>query len=297
MRRALASGLVIVFAATTLGGCKKLLKPRKYDDTDGASFTSSPAEVNSSEPLLAHWKDTEVTFPGASGTGSFSYSGTKLTASFHNVVAGDTVEMGGDKATATSSLMMAQVDLGEKLAKLRPTDAFDYKFRFNPEVKVNLVLGHRPITIDAPATSVSYGLTSAFKKAADTPITLPLPPKPPAEHTILFTDGISGGEPIGPAQTVDAIDWVAISTKLPDRQGKMCTGFKKTGETGPGESLPLVMHDQKMTVYDVRTCKEIANKTFKAPESCPSITFSKEASSYPSKDDMKAWLRTLRTKT
>ena len=98
------------------------------------------------------------------------------------------------------------------------------------------------------------------------------------------------------AQTVDAIDWVAISTKLPDRQGKMCTGFKKTGETGPGESLPLVMHDQKMTVYDVRTCKEIASKDFKAPESCPVITFSKEASSYPSKDDMKAWLRTLRTK-
>src|SRR5262245_57551859 len=124
---------------------------------------------------------------------------------------------------------------------------------------------------------------------------MPLPSTPPAEHTILFVDSLSS-DTIGPAGTVAEIDWVALLSNLPERKGKMCSGYKPTGGTGAGDTLPLVMKDAKLTVYDVRTSKEIGAKDFKAAETCPTLTFSKEANSYPSRDEMKAWLRTLRTK-
>jgi hypothetical protein len=294
MRRAylvVIVGLVAVFGTS---GCRKMLQKRQAAREDAGWDTAPVRESNA--PMTPTWKDTEVTFTGASGIGSFSYNGTKLMASFRDVSPGDSIEMGTDRATATTSrYMSAETDVGAKIAKLRPVDAFDYKYRFNPETQVHLVLGGRPVTIDAPAAPVSYGLNAAFKKVIDAPINLPAPEKPPTEHTILFTEGLSGSDVIGPAATVDAIDWVALGSKLPERKGKMCSGYKRTGEAGAGETLPLVMKDEHLGVYDVRTSKEIAAKDFKAPEECPTLTFSKEANSYPSKDEMKAWLRSVRT--
>lgn len=295
MRRAYSLCVLGLVAASGLCGCRKMFQKRAPVAQGDAGWNTGPV-TETSAPMTPNWKDTEVTFTGTSGAGSFSFSGTKLMASFRDVSPGDSIEMGTDHATATTSrYMSAQTDVGAKMAKLRPVDAFDYKYRFNPEVKVNLVLGGRPVTIDAPAASVSYALNAAFKKVIDAPINLPPPEKPPTEHTILFTEGLTGSEVIGPAATVDAIDWVAIGSKLPERKGKMCSGYKRTGEAGAGESLPLVMKDERMAVYDVRTSKEIAGKDFKAPEECPTLTFSKEANSYPSKDEIKAWLRTVRT--
>lgn len=295
MRRAFLVGVVGLVAVLGLGGCKKMFKKRPVVGDDAGWDTAPVKETNA--PLTPTWKDTEVTFTGSSAAGSFSYNGTKLLASFREVSPGDSIEMGPDRATATNSRYLSvETDIGAKIAKLRPVDAFDYKYRFNPEVKVKLVLGGRPIELDAPPASVNYGLTSAFKKVIDAPLNLPLPEKPPAEHTILFLESIGQSEVIGPAQTVDAIDMVALSAKLPERRGKMCSGYKKTGATGPGDTLQLVMKDEHLAVYDVRTSKEVAAKDFKAPEECPTLSFSKEANSYPSKDEMKAWLRTVRTK-
>lgn len=289
MRRPLLVGLAFVLL---LGGCKKMLQRRDPSGAD-AGFTTEPT-LESSPPLTPQWRDLEVRFSATSAIGTFSYNATKLTASFREVAPGDSIEMGTDRATATTSrFMSAQVDMGAKLAKLRPSDAFDFKFRFNPETKVNLVLGQRPVTIDAPPQPVAFALTSAFKKVADAPLALPPPEKAPTEHTILFIDTLNS-EPIGPATTVDAIDWVAIGTKLPDRRGKPCP-TKKTGDS-TGDDVPLVLRDEHLVVFDVRTTKEVAAKDFKAPEACPSFIFTKEATSYPSKDEMKAWLRSLRTK-
>lgn len=298
MRHGASRPLVAIALAVSLLGCRKMLQKRTPQTYDAGRFTSLEVRDAGPPTMTPRWRDTEVSFDGVTGTVSFSYNGTKLLASVRDAKPGDSIEIGADKATATSTrYMSAQADVGDKLVKLKPSDALDYKFRFNPEVKVNLVLNGNAVTIDAPSQAVSYAITGAFRKVADTPLALPLPDKPPTEHTVLFADGVSGGEPIGPAATVDAIDWVALTTKLPDRTStKMCTGYKKAGEPGGGDALALIMHDQKLSVYDVRHSKEIASKDFKAPDQCPSVTFTREASSYASRDDMKAWLRTLRTK-
>lgn len=283
-RTVLLLSLAAALASGQLG-CKKKLFDRRTGSQ--AAPTAPPTPV---------WKDHEVSFREIDAKGNFHVGSTKLDVSFRSLPAGTTIATGNDRRTADASGNASlQVDLGATIAKLPPRDAFDYKFRLDPRAKVELDFGGGvKLTLDAPATSVSYGLTEMFKKAVDAPINLPPPETAPAEHTVVLL-GAGSADAIGPATTVDAIDWAATVTNLPERSGKTCSGYSKSGTKDGDKSFVLKMVDQRVDVFDVRTSRPVSSREFKAREDCPMMAFGNAAKTYASTDEQKAWLRELRT--
>ncbi len=245
------------------------------------------------------WKDHELSFQGQKGGATFLVSGTKLTMNFRDLPPGMTISSGTQKTTtSTSGYASLAVELVDRLAKLTPRDAFDFKFKFDPQVKVELDYGPAgKLSVDAPPSNVNFGLGDAFKKASDTPVPFPAPVPPPKEHTVLFV-GAGSAEPIGPAATVDAIDQVAVVTNLPERKGKVCDGYKASGKNASDKTKSFVLElvDQKVTIYDARSTKSLASKDFKAKDSCPLMAFGGSAKTYPTNDELKAWVREMRGK-
>jgi hypothetical protein len=286
-------GLLLV--STT--SCKKVLKPLRRLDPE---TKAAQAQALATAPTPV-WKEHEVTFAELpKARGSFGIQGTGYNVSFASLPAGTKITLNGQTSIADSGgYAVMKVPLDERIAKLSPKDAFDFRFKLDPQAKIDLEFSPTAkLTLDLPSQSVSYALSELYKKAADTPVALG-EDKPVANHSVLLVSSLTP-ESLGPAKTVAEIDWVALSTKQAPRPGKVCTGYKKIGDKGakdPSEkAYALQMIDEKVTVYEVKTSKAVDSKDFKAKDQCPSMTFGDKATSYVASDEVKAWLRELRAK-
>lgn len=286
----LAVALSLLACSLPLVGCKALSRRRGAARDDGA-------ELSLSEPPRPEWKDDQVKLAGTDAEGLFHISGARLSISFHDLPAGTVLSAAGQKARESGGSAQLSVDLSERIAKLSPRDAFDRAYKFDPQVKAELDFGKGvKLELDAPSDSLSYSLGEMYKKVADAPVVL-AKGEAPREHTILFLGGLDP-EPMGTASTLAEIDWVALETNQAPRSGRTCDGYRKSGKDGdgPAKSLVLQLVDQKVTIYEARTSKEIASKVFVAEDRCPMMAFSGEANSYASTDEQKTWLRAQRTK-
>jgi hypothetical protein len=288
--------IAALLLATT--GCKKLLKKSSKGSSSGASGPSQPSVASGrTTPPTPTWKESEVTFLELpSARGSVRLKGTDLAIQFSGLPKETKLTVDGQTSTADASGFIAtKLDISSRLAKLAPKDAFDFRFKLAPETKIDLDFGPTAkLTLDVPSISVSFALTDLYKAAPDAPITLG-DEKPPAQHTVLLM--ASSVEPLGPAKSLGEVDWVAVQTKLPAREGKSCGGYKKTTDGGSQSerAYTLQMIDEKLTVYEVKTGVQVATKDFKAKNECPMLVFNGIASSYASNEEKKVWLRELRT--
>lgn len=291
---ALVLVLVIPFAASTIG-CKAIARAllhkaeEKADSDDTTTLTKAP------EP---EWDKYNVKLRGTKAEGMFLLREAKLKISFHDLPDGTVLSAGGQKATASHGSANVSVDVSDKLAKLSPKDAFDSGYHFDPNVRATLDFGKGiTLDLDAPSESISYSLGEMYKQVADAPISI-ASKSPPKSHTILFLGSLTP-EPMGAAATLADIDLVAVETNMPERKGKTCSGYRKSkgGKSkGPEKDLTLHLIDQKITIYEAATSKEVASKVFQAQDRCPMMAFSGKANSYASTSEQKDWIREQRKK-
>jgi hypothetical protein len=273
-------------------GCKKALreaarKAAEADRSGGSALASAPTLT---------WKDSEVSFSGLKAKGRFAIRGTAYEISFSDLPADAKLTVGGKNVPMSSSgYVSTKIDLSQQLGDIAAKDAFDSHFRLDPQTKIALEFSPTAkVAFDAPAESTSYGLGELYKKVPDVPVAFAA--SAPSAHSIVNL--VLTPEVSGPAKTLKDIDWVATSENLPPRKGRVCTGYTKSGtEKGPERSYVLLMVDQKVSVYEVATSKLVEAKEFKAPDTCPMMTFGGEAKSYAVSAEQHAWLRALRTQT
>jgi len=296
-RDAFALGLMVAVLGSG-AGCKRILREVAKKAKEESVRSEESAAPTLSAPPAVTWKDDEVSFVGLNTKGRFFIRGTSYDIAFSDLPEGATVSANGKVEPASSSgYVSTRVDLEERIVNLPTKDAFDPKFKLDPNVVIEVVFSPTAkVTLNAPARVVAFGLSDMYKKAADTPLTF-LGEEPPKEHTI--ANVILTPEAIGPAKTLKDIDWVALGENQPPRKGKTCTGYtssSKGKEKGPEKSYPLELIDRKVSVYEVATSKRVESKLFPADERCPMLAFSGAAKSYPSSAVEKSWLRELRTK-
>lgn len=288
MNRASTALLVALVALSGAAGCKK---PRASSRTT-ATVTSPPTLV---------WKDMSIEMkelPGARGD-VFLAKTLAYQVSFSGLPEGTTLAVGGGevRSAGVGGMVESSVDLADAVAALPPAQALDYTFHVDPKATATLTFpGGVMSSFAMPPTSVSFSITDGLKACSDTPMTFgKKDAAQPSEHTIVYLG--TSAEVLGPAKTMADVDWVALEQPSGTRNGKKCSGYKKTGAAkadSDEKTYVLSMVDRKVTVYERRTSKAIASREFKAKEVCPMMSFGDEAKSYPDSEEIKAWLRTVR---
>ncbi|MBI4957739.1 MAG: hypothetical protein HY908_37375 [Myxococcales bacterium] len=247
------------------------------------------------------WKDGKLTLKeiGAKGTvhvPDFEYSvrleklprGTK-------VKLGEREEDAGDRGD-----FAAKLDLAARIGELTPKDAFDFRYKLDPQASLRLTFpGGGALDVSLPPHSVSYGASKALEALKDGRPVLFGPgdvgASAPAAHSLIWVEH-GKAEIFGPAQKLRDVDWVALADKLPGRPGKSCSGYKATGEKGPGRTIQVKLVDEEVSIYERRTAKLVDKKTFGAREDCPMFASGDDASTYPDREAIKRWLRERREK-
>lgn len=290
MKRSWVFGMVVVALASTTMGCRKLIRQGLGLDAG----TSSHSAFGNPTP---QWAGKKLTFQGAPGEVTFSFTNFDYAAWGYKLPAGTILEMGGESFTfGGSDSHTLSIRSTETLAKVSPSDALDYKFEVDPKQKVSITFpGGTKQTFDAPKAPIKFGVVAQFKNAKNVPLKF-AGETPPKEHTILYTG--SSEQVIGPAATLAEVDWVAYDDRVPSKVTKVCSGYKKSGANGggPEKSYNLESFDSEVTIMDRATMKEIDKKTFTATGNCPMMAFSGKATSYASTDDIIKWLRARRAK-
>lgn len=108
---------------------------------------------------------------------------------------------------------------------------------------------------------------------------------PKAPHSIYFLDPIRSDEVIGPAATLEAIDWVAlVQSKVESGGGATCTFVG-------GKRYPLERETQTITITTRKTHERVDEKVFAAAAGCPMVALDERAIATPARDVVFAWLR------
>lgn len=268
-------------------GCKRLRK----------KVEASVAPLDTTAPTLV-MKDTSLElkeFPSARGSFRISKD-LAYEATFFNLPEGTRLTVDGVPAGNGSSFTWTQ-DLREAIGALPPAQALDFKFKVDPKRKGTLTFKNgASVDFAMPPQSTSFSLGEALKGVSDRPLVFgKLDATKPAVHTVVLTALTT--EVLGPGQKMSDVDWVAIQGAETERPGKICTGFRQTGDKASSpKALQLKLMDRSIVVVDRITSKEIAKREFKAKNICPTIAFGSEAKSFPQPNEIKDWLRDLRGK-
>ncbi len=283
--------LLVVVALGSMG-CKRILTRLSRKSTRPVS--SAVAVASAPTPS---WKDIELTFPELpKARGSFSFHGMDYVVTFSSLPPGTKVNVGALSETAgIGGYVTTKVDVSEELGTVSPKDAFDYRYKWVPHIPVTLDFGGPRLTVDAPPVSPSYALNQAFKTVADRPLTFGKEMAgPPVEHSIAYL-AATAPEILGPARSLADIDLIALHTDLPYRTGPLCKDSRST-DAGASKGHPLKLVDRKVTVYERKTSKVVANQDFKADDTCPMFSYGEQTTTYPALESVKVWLRTVRTR-
>lgn len=287
-------GMRRVWLALLLVGCKLPFATPKRDAGAPPIATTPPAPTG--KALTPRWSDFDARFaelPSASVM--FMSAGMSYEMRFNGFPSGTTITMSG-KSTALSSTGYTQsTDISDLVADLSPADALSYSFKLDPKIECELgVPGYVPLTVKAPAKSVSFAVRDAMSKAIDHPVLFKgeaVTDPPIAAHSILYTGPVA--EAYGPASRLRDVDWIAVVDKLPARKGKTCATTKTTplpGRAAPPPSIVLDLVDEDVLIVERKTSKIISRKTFSAKTDCPSYVGVGSAT-YPDELVMKRWVR------
>ena len=282
-----ALGIACVLATA---GCDRLAKLKRGTASEAdAGASSTPL----SAPPTPQIRELDITFRETKARVSLFLHGTSYDISFFDFPPSAKVSVGNNALTTdTTGFITAKVDLSDAIARLAPQDAFNPAFKLDPKTKLALSFGPQAnLLLDAPPITTSRALIELFQKASVTPFSVGAPPKPGA-HTVILIGPVTP-DVLGVAKTVADIDWVALIEKQPARSGKTCSGYRRSGDPqGVASSLGLKLLVEKLSVFEVRTGKPVADKVFTAPNDCPQGGIG-ELKSYVSVDEQKRWLKQL----
>jgi hypothetical protein len=131
-------------------------------------------------------------------------------------------------------------------------------------------------------------------------------PQPPA-HSVLYwtmhqyfkmtgeTAVMAGLEVEGPATRVGDADWAALETSSLRMSSTVCAGYGPVTGNADSRSLPLWYETRVVNLYERRSGREIANKTFDAKSVCPKgadYAMGGKALSSVDSDAMRRWIHT-----
>jgi hypothetical protein len=244
------------------------------------------------------WKDGTLEFkelPNAHGRFSIEKS-LAYDAQFDGLPEGTTLSVDGVKV-GTGSTISWRSSMTDGIAALSPTDALDHKFKIDPKKSATLTFSTgATVTFPLPAQGPWYALGEALKGAVDRPVSFGSKDSGKVlAHSVAML--VSSTEVLGPAKTMAEVDWVAIEGAATERAGKTCSGYTKSGSKGgPEKKFDLKLVDKTVSVIERTTSRVVAKREFRARNECPMMAFGGEAKSYPRTDEIKEWLRDLRSK-
>jgi hypothetical protein len=325
LRSSLLLALALTFVGpATLSGCKKPESSAEAEDEDEDSEKKSKKKKKSkdgdddgekkSKKKVAKTPDgvklsfekkpgtkIDVAVSEVNATGDITCFGSlDCTLRLEKLPDGTKVKVGDATGESKNDRVSVKFDMGEAIAKAAPGDAMKFDKTIDPERTLELEFPDGvKVSEKLPGITTKYMIESELKKqlANGTPVLFGKETDAPqTTHTTLNLAGSLGLDNVmGPAKTMAEVDRVAVEEQLPKRSGnKKCTGYKATGETGPGREADLFLVDWEVKLVERRTGKVIESKKFEAPTRCPMFAQGNETTSYPDSRAVTMWLRSKR---
>lgn len=154
-------------------------------------------------------------------------------------------------------------------------------------LRITLATG-ATITTTLPAgTAPPQIVEAAMAKAAQDGLAFDgeLARDPKVSHSIYFLDPVRSDDVLGPAATLDAIDWIAFV------QSKIEGGGAVTCSFAGGKRYPLERETQTITITTRKTHEKIDEKVFVSTASCPMEALDERAIASPPREVIFSWLR------
>jgi hypothetical protein len=287
-------------------GCKRKRGGSGSGSERGVDY--APAGGGSSATGLA-WKDGTLTVMGMPDAKGYLLEDDKsifrLKASFYGFPDGTSITFGNETHSVESGgSLVRRVDIAPELGNAEYEGLLDAPWARNLSVAVSFP-GGKNFSVKVPPQSqyATKGmLARGFASVRDNPLVFANEPPAPAKPRNVFYApepiGIADPEVIGSIKQVHDVDQVAVEKRVPTEATITCHGYKKTGATGPGDSVTVRLVSSEVQLFDRRTAKLVQTKTFAASNKCPMMTFGakgEEQKNYAARDAVKEWLRsTLR---
>lgn len=287
---------ILAWTSLALGACRR--RPPPMDDgpsqvasTTGASVTVDPPKTTPKGEWTSYGSLKFTNYER--GLISVMYKLDRAEVTFSGFPKGTKVMVGEKAATLEDFQHTVTVDIGAAYGDLDAKMAFEREIVVRPKQKLTITFSNGVTFEDSlprvpqPDTNkVLAGATEHSVQLGDEG------EKRGGLRSVAFLD-TSRGEVVGPAKTLREVDWVAVRQNQAARPGKSCS-YQRTDLQAVAYRLDMV--DQTVTVHDRHTGQRVHQKTFKAREQCPTIAVGGHAESYPSYDEMKAWLRGVAAK-
>jgi hypothetical protein len=210
-----------------------------------------------------------------------------------------TASIGGKEAKADKISLRLEFDVSEAVGNAAPKDALTYDKTIDTKLTLDITFPDGvKVSAPLPPLNVNYAVDEDFKKKLinGTPVLFGKEdPAPPKQHSIWYVGKMVDDGLFGPAKVMKEIDLVVVEERLPERDGKKkCSGYKATGETGPGRDADLWLVDYDVKIIERKTGKVVETKKFEADMDCPYVASNNKATSYPDTTAIAAWVRTKR---
>jgi hypothetical protein len=243
---------------------------------------------------------TKIKIDNTQASGDIGCFSLECTVRITKLPEGTKVKVGEHEGTADARSVSVPMDIAEAVGNGAPKDVLAYDKTLDTKVTVEITFPDGvKISGTVPPVTVKYAVEKEMQKLLNgTPVLFGKEAEAaPAQHTIFFP-GV-GSQPLegvlGPAKTMKEIDWVAVEQKLPERSAdKKCSGYRATGETGPGKDANLFLVDSEVRLVERKTGKVLDTKKFEAKGGCPMFASGDKATQYVARDAIMAWLRTKR---
>lgn len=294
------TGLVCI-ALSTAPGCKS-------NSENAAPAPSPPISAKAPAPRPAppaldiEWVDVKTSFvekfkvkgsPNQTGEASIQQNTYEVTLyGFPRGTKWSALDKNGVTDSASRATINA-VDITEKLGAVPLDQAKQRDVRLDPEASMTLELPNGAKTeIKLPPARVGPAVYNTLKQATTGPVLFGKEPPDEKPMQSIIIGWAMEPEIIGNAKMAKDIDAVAISTQLADVKGtKKCTGY-----TGGKGDITLQLKETELVIYERRTGKQMAKKTFPPDQTCPKFAIqdnkgSANDSSIPV-EAMRAWLKT-----
>ncbi|MBK9036474.1 MAG: hypothetical protein IPL61_35380 [Myxococcales bacterium] len=179
--------------------------------------------------------------------------------------AGATMSAGGVTVPASGGLIQLAVPVADVGAI--SIDALTRSVELAASTPIEVALeGQAPVSTAVPAATVDLGfpLMDAFALVRRGPVRFT------TADTRLDTAVLIGQsmmhEVVGPGRTLADIDWVVDQTRRQTSRRKRCSGY--SGGVG---TVTIAFVDTVLTIYEVRTGKQVGVEVVSPPARCPSF--------------------------
>ncbi|MFO0549546.1 MAG: hypothetical protein U0271_14230 [Polyangiaceae bacterium] len=245
----------------------------------------------------AKWKDTELSIGKANA--KFFMTGSNkdkdplfMNTYFSDFPAGAEVTVGETKGTTSESgYLSLDVDMNGKVGgqslKAISNGAVDLGVQITIKAKDSETIEEK-----LPAMRVEAAVAAGLAKVRDGAVKFDGEPADDGKVgsiALVEVSSLSQIKLVGSADKLWDIDWVAVSEKRESGRVKACSGYEKTAG-----DVNVTQVDSVVKIYDRRSGKLVAEKTFQPKDECPSfamVSKDKTAKNYVSDSDIEPWVR------